>query len=346
MSVDCIKSLVLVSRFYGIKYLTLWKAKIGPRYMWAENEFYQNKTFIKQLKENVARYTASEEYSSGEYTQDPASKLELLKHPYSIESAIKIILRQLVSDVYREIYRTYKSIQGDHNKDFAYRMWGWVPVAIRRPLRYRYFLKYGKKIGKLDGFKIAFFALHQEPELTLQSHSPEFNNSLEIIGWISKSLPADALLVVREHPLSFGIRSRDFHECLRKMGNVVLAHPAVSVFEWIKRSKLVVTITGTTGYEAVYFGKPVVTYGKHQMIRHLPTVRYVSNYDTTAKSVAYMLSLDEDDILFRISKEALYKTQVDNSFDMVGREKVGKSKELQMGYAEIAVEQLKKQYKI
>ena len=39
-----------------------------------------------------------------------------------------------------------------------------------------------------------------EPEVSLLQVSPEFNNSYEVICWVSKSLPADTMLVVKENP--------------------------------------------------------------------------------------------------------------------------------------------------
>ena len=63
--------------------------------------------------------------------------------------------------------------------------------------------------------------LHLEPEIALLALSPEFNNSMEMIAWISKSLPADALVVVKEQPFSFGVRSRRYYHQLMQIGNVI-----------------------------------------------------------------------------------------------------------------------------
>jgi hypothetical protein len=133
---------------------------------------------------------------------------------------------------------------------------------------------------------------------------------------------------------------------LRKIGNVVLAHPETPSWQWIKCSALVTTITGTVGIEAIYHDKPVLSAGKHQLINHLPTVKYINSFDSTKEAVKVLLLLHEDDKLFKVSKEALYQAQNDVSFELVGWEKIAKSRELHMDLAEIAVKTIKEKYNI
>jgi len=331
------KILSLVSRHHKIRFLSLIKARFGPKYMWIENEYNQNAGFIEKVKEYVNEFSNMEKGFHVEYILDQSSLWEFTKFHSDFKTSLKKSARLFIYDSYRFIRQSY-------NKD-KYKPWAWIPIIIRSYFRYRYFLKYGKKPEALKGHKIVYFALHQEPEITLQDFSPEFHNSMEIIAWVSKSLNADTLLVVREHPFSYGIRSKKFHDNLRSMGNVVLAHPEISSWEWIKRSSLVVSITGTAGVEAVYFGKPVITFGKHQSIRHLPTVRYVNNYDSTKEATNELLSLPENDRLFETSKKAFYHAQMDVSFEMIDYASITRNKkDLQPGFAKIIVDDLKKRY--
>jgi hypothetical protein len=185
-----------------------------------------------------------------------------------------------------------------------------------------------------------------EPELSILSFSPEFNNSMELIAWVSKSLPADTLIVVKEQPFSYGIRSKHYYDNLRRIGNVVLAHPATPSWQWIKCSVLVASVVGTAGVEAIFHDKPVLSAGKHQLINHLPTVRYITNFDSTKEAVKELLLLSEDDKLFKVSKEALYNAHNDVSFELVDIEKTLRSRELHMDLAEVAVRSIKEQYNL
>ena len=343
-ALDYIKALALITRYNKIEYLSIFKAKIGSRYIWVENEYMYNNKLVEFIKKNVKKFMEAETFSPVEYVMDQPSILELTKHPYGFMSMVLLVITYSYNEFERLIYITYKKKIRNVEINAIYKYWAWLPIQIRRFFRYRYFLRHGKNPDELKCDKIVFFALHQEPEITLQTQSPEFNNSLEIIGIIAKSLKANTLLVVREHPLSFGIRSKDFHDCLRKMGNVILAHPEVSCWEWIKKADLVVTISGTVGVEAVFFGKPVVTFGKYQMIRNLPTVKYVSNYDMARKTINELLCIPIDDKIYEVSKQALYHAQMEMSFDMPKLEEVNKNLDFQLDNARAAVRNLKEHY--
>ena len=149
---------------------------------------------------------------------------------------------------------------------------------------YRYFQRNGVRPEDLQDYRIVYVPLHMEPEAALMSVSPEFNNSMEMITWISKSLPADTQIVVKEQPFSFGIRSKHYYDNLQRIGNVALASPNVHPWDWIRAARVTATITGTAGIEAVYFGKPVLSFGRHQVINRLPSVRFADSYVTTRKT--------------------------------------------------------------
>ena len=146
--------------------------------------------------------------------------------------------------------------------------------------------------------------------------SPEFNNSYEIICWVSKNLPADVVLVVKENPWSFGIRSKDYYDRLRKISNVELAQPDTNTKEWVDHSLFTVAISGTSGFESVYYDKPVLSYGKHQIINYLPTVRYVSSFLETGTAINELLLLNKDSSDFAKSKSVLHNALMSCSFSL------------------------------
>ena len=119
--------------------------------------------------------------------------------------------------------------------------------------------------------------------------SPEFNNTLEMITWVSKNLPADYSIVIKEQPWAYGTRSFWFYNRLKEMPNVYLAHPKIHPWDWIKKSFCVSTITGSSGYEAVNFKIPVLSFGKHQIINFLPTVKYCNSFNDVKKNLDLLL---------------------------------------------------------
>lgn len=67
--------------------------------------------------------------------------------------------------------------------------------------------------------------------------------------------------------------------------NVMISSPEVSATEWIKKSKFVSVISSSVGQEAVFLGKPVLTFG-NVMINILP--------DHLVKNVNSLLALGKD----------------------------------------------------
>ena len=333
------KVLGLIARHNSTNYISLDNARYGYRKMWVENEYYQNNESIKRVKENVVKYTNMNTFSSITYVQEQSAKYfhGLISYNYYI--ALKTAILRFPSELIRLFTGYFKKNQG-------YRFLGWYPSMFRKPYIYNYFKKFGRKPEDLQGYSLVYFPLHMEPETSLSIYSPEFTNSMELITWVSKSLPAGTLIVVKEQPHSYGIRPKQYYDNLRRMGNVVLAHPDTTSWQWIKCSILVTTITGTAGFEAIYFDKPVLSAGKHQLINHLPTVRYINSFDSVKEAVKELLLLSENEKLFKVSKEALYHAQHDVSFEVKGIEKLVKSRKLHMDIAEIAVKTLKEKYNI
>ena len=334
-----VKVLSLIAKYNSINYIAMGYGRYGHNNQWNENEYSQNKELIKRVKENVVNYINKNTFSSINYVQEQKSKYTNSMATYDYYIALRKAILRFPDEL-------IKLFTGYFNKNQGYKFLGWYPSLFRRPYMYNYFRKYGEKPENMRGFNLVYFPLHHEPEISLLSASSEFNNSMELIAWVSKSLPANILLVVKEQPYSYGIRSKNYYDNLRRIGNVVLAHPATTSWQWIKCSVLVTTFVGTAGLEAVFHDKPVLSAGKHQLINHLPTVRYINSFDSTKKAVKELLLLSEDDKLFKVSKEALYNAHNDVSFELVDIEKTLRSRELHMDLAEVAVRSIKEQYNL
>jgi len=118
---------------------------------------------------------------------------------------------------------------------------------------------------KYDNFEITdnyiFFPLQLEPEVSLLLLAPWVNDQQYIIKQIAKSLPVGYILYVKEHPQMKSYRPASYYKKLKKMHNVKIVDPGISSFEVIKHAKLITTITGTVGWEAILLKKPVITFG-------------------------------------------------------------------------------------
>jgi capsule polysaccharide modification protein KpsS len=79
---------------------------------------------------------------------------------------------------------------------------------------------------------------------------------------IAKSMPADHLLLVKEHPASYVRSWRDIktYKELAKIPGVVLIHPDADSQELIKKSSLVISICSSSSLDAVFLKKPTIVF--------------------------------------------------------------------------------------
>jgi len=110
--------------------------------------------------------------------------------------------------------------------------------------------------------QFVYFPLHLEMERSLLISAPFFTNQLEVIRIIAKSLPINFKLYVKEHPAQIGRgwRSAPEYKQIMKIPNVVFLHPSVPKQDIYQNCSLLITIAGSTGFEASFYGKPVITF--------------------------------------------------------------------------------------
>lgn len=133
---------------------------------------------------------------------------------------------------------------------------------------YNYFIS-EKKISLND--KYIYFALHVEPERTVSPEGGLFHNQIRAIKLLSRSLPKNFKIYVKEHPNEFWLRDAcidtlyfkgiNFYKEIRKIKNVKLLNNNVSPDELIKHSFCTATITGTSGWEAIKMRKKTIAFG-------------------------------------------------------------------------------------
>ena len=113
-----------------------------------------------------------------------------------------------------------------------------------------------------------YFPLHYQPELTTVPLGGHFTEQDQVIELVAGCLPAGWSIYVKEYvwqfaPRSQGERARsvEFYQRISRIPRVLLVKTDTPTFELIDRSKAVVTITGTAGWEGVARGKPCFLFG-------------------------------------------------------------------------------------
>ena len=106
------------------------------------------------------------------------------------------------------------------------------------------------------------FPVNYLPEATTCSQAPRCVDQNAIVEQLALNAPSWLKIVVKEHPRSYGRRGASFFGPLMRLPNVVVCHPHVSNYELLTRAEAILTITGTSGFEGLVFGKKVGVLGR------------------------------------------------------------------------------------
>jgi hypothetical protein len=105
--------------------------------------------------------------------------------------------------------------------------------------------------------------LHLIPESSTLTDAPFYINELMVIEQVSKSLPVGWILYVKEHQSMLGERSLKFYKKANSLHNVKMI--SINFYKdpkpLISFSQGVITITGTSAYEAAMLGKKAIIFG-------------------------------------------------------------------------------------
>lgn len=128
--------------------------------------------------------------------------------------------------------------------------------------------------------KYLYMPLHLIPESSTFVRSPYFINELFLIEQISKALPIDMFLYVKEHQSMLGERNFDFYKKVKSFHNVKLVQ--INYYDdplpWIKNSLGVITITGTAALEAAFLNKKSFVFGNVPFI-NINSIKKISNFE-------------------------------------------------------------------
>ena len=143
------------------------------------------------------------------------------------------------------------------------------PRAARAAVAARRYLDQG-----LSGRPFAFYPLHYQPEASTLVHGSYFDDQLEVVRNLARSMPAGWDLVVKEHFYMAGHRRLSFYRELRRIPNVRLIALSVPTNRLIQDAAVVAVVTSTCGLEAGLIGRPVVMFGDYPW-DYAPTVHKV-----------------------------------------------------------------------
>jgi hypothetical protein len=155
-----------------------------------------------------------------------------------------------------------------------------------------------------------YYPLGVDLERNLLINSPFQTNQIEIIRHIVKSLPTGLKLYVKENPSQITREWRSISEYSEIMNipNVTLIHPSFNSQDLIKKCKLVLTITGSSGFEAAFYGKPSIIFTDigYQILPSVTKVKEIENlnHNIIESLNKNILPIDLEKYLLKLEKNS------------------------------------------
>ena len=145
--------------------------------------------------------------------------------------------------------------------------------------------KWSKKLPT----KYIYFPLHVDPEASTMVESYLYTDQLFIIELISKSMPGDYALLVKEHIPMLGLRDKIFYKKIQSLPNVRIIDPYVHPNKIIRNAKATIVITGTVSWESLCMGIPTIVFEKVPHLVIDKGIFYLKNIKDLRKTILLAL---------------------------------------------------------
>ena len=129
-------------------------------------------------------------------------------------------------------------------------------------------------VRKPPAARFALFALHMQPESSIDVWAPFFSDQFHLIQQIVRAIPPNMRLLVKMHISDADNYSRTQLRQLSQLPNVQLVHPASSTRDLINQADLIIGVQGTICLESALLGKPVLMFGESPYL-HFPSVERI-----------------------------------------------------------------------
>lgn len=254
----------------NIPYLTPATIRVpGGRFAFFEG-FYQSKFFLNENPEKE-ELTKAEQVFDEFIKMKPVPDYALRRRNFSLFSVENF--KKLKKHVlYRLKHKDRDMTRPD--VDFLFNQKIYRRNNAKRLKR----MGLSKDISFLADMKYCIYNLHLQPEASIDVLGAYNSDQFNIIQNISRSLPADAVVVVKEHPQGVGDRVREFYNAVQDLPNALLVHPESDPWELMRNAFAVLTISGTAAYQAALMGVPSVVFSD-VYFDELPLVKRCRNHE-------------------------------------------------------------------
>ena len=258
------KPISLICRKNNIPFRATHSARFNKYTYWATDEFGNNLDICQKIRalEKEKKHTVSNRNT--ELRENQKFQSVYKTHTETSKSIISALKLSFVA-----FLRRYFAILRDIGKTKT----GYYPLSLASmPIRQwaagrLYRRSIFKDITKLPAAtKYFLFPLQFDFESSLQGEAPQVPPIFTLIHQISLSLPAGAVLLVKEHPLQAGRRPKFVYDLIKDLHNVVLVKPTIKASMIFDKVDAVIQINSSMGYEALAQGVPIFSLSPHGII--------------------------------------------------------------------------------
>lgn len=146
-----------------------------------------------------------------------------------------------------------------------------------------------------------YYPLHFEPEaVVLYWGDGIYKNQVKLIENIAAQLPPNCYLYVKDHPYTGETRDYFDYKRIKAIPNVKVLDPNLSGKVIVQKSRGVITINGTSGFEALLMNKQVYVFGNafYDLFDRVVKIKNIRDFREKIY-INYSKTYQDDDELYR-----------------------------------------------
>ena len=263
------EALYYFSKRYKKRFITPFETRLDYRWSLIDNnrdfhpqilDFYKKGIITKEGKEIINSFTAKLNNNIKNEIESNFQKAIIADKQLNLKNITRFLFNLLKSN---------KSQSFIHPNKFQIILKN-IKIIFTTKMEH-FYLK-----NELPKEKYIYLPLSLIPEASLLIRGLKYYDTLSFIKSISAEIPFGFKLVVREHPSMAGRNDISFYREVSKIFNVHLISYKVNPHKVLKKSDAIITVTGSTGFEAASIGKKVILFG-HPIYSMINTIYKVDD---------------------------------------------------------------------
>ena len=198
--------------------------------------------------------TPSTEYVTSQIHSAVESSTEL---PYYEHTLNYLENKGKIFNLLKKFFNLYVNpIYDVDDVHFSNGLFKFAVSRLKHKIRRIVYLNFVHRSNLVPNNNFVLIPLQRDPESTVDVLGRYSENQLQLINDVSRWVPDDVTVVVKEHRTAIGDRDYSFYRSIANMSDVVLLNEKVPAKELLESALCVVSISGTASLEAVFKGTP------------------------------------------------------------------------------------------